>query len=117
MMSLCSGRAVVARQFCSWDDGPLEWAGGVIDEDVEDHPRVGSGQAARRVGTAGALRESRVARVGHEEGPAAIERDAERAVDRDVALGVLLRAREPEHLRAVGREYRQLLFREERHVE
>src|SRR5882724_8077522 len=74
----------------SRDDRPHEWAGGVVDEDVEDHPRVRSRQTARGVGPAGSLREGRVARVGDEQGPAPIEGQTEGAIDRDVALGVLL---------------------------
>src|SRR5436309_12188040 len=97
----------------SRDDRPHERAGGVVDEDVEDHPRVGSHQTARGIGPAGSLPEGRVARVGHEQGPAPVEGQTEGAVDRDLALSVLLRAREPERFGAVGIEYRELVLGEE----
>src|SRR6184192_996089 len=101
----------------SRDDRPQEWAGGVVDEDVEDHPRVGSHETAGGIDPARSLPEGRVARVGHEQGPAPIEGQPERAVDRDIALGVLLRAREPERFGTVGIEDRELVLREEGNVE
>src|SRR5438093_13408468 len=80
----------------SGDERSEQGRGGVVDEDVEDDPRVGSHQTARGVDPARSLPEGRVARVGREEGPAPIEGEPEGALDGDLALGVLLRAREPD---------------------
>src|SRR2546422_10470467 len=79
----------------SGDDWSEQGRGGVVDEDVEDDPRVGNHQTARGIDPGRALPEGRIARVRPEQGAAPIEGKPEGSLDGDLALGVLLRAREP----------------------